>query len=260
MASLFQRPFLHILMSPTLCVGFFLSSLISSQAAEVTVAVASNFTAPMRKIVQTFEAETGHKVRLSLGSTGGFYAQIKNGGPFQLFLSADRETPIKLEKEGLGLPGSRFTYAIGKLVLWSRQADLVDPQGSILKVGKFQKLAIANPKLAPYGSAAIETLHNLGLLNELRSKFVQGENINQTFQFVETENAQIGFVAMSQIFDQGKLVRGSAWVVPAHLHTPIEQDAILLSSGQGNPAALALIAYLKSPKAKSIMNDHGYTH
>jgi len=247
-------------MSPTLCVGFFLCSLISSQAAEVTVAVASNFTGPMRKIAQNFEAETGHKVRLSLGSTGGFYAQIKNGGPFQVFLSADSETPIKLEKEGLGLPGSRFTYAIGKLVLWSRQPELVDQQGSILKVGKFQKLAIANPKLAPYGSAAIETLHNLGLLNELRPKFVQGENINQTFQFVETENAQIGFVAMSQILEQGKLVRGSAWVVPAHLYTPIQQDAILLSSGQGNPAALALMAYLKSPKAKSIMIDHGYAH
>ena len=137
---------------------------------------------------------------------------------------------------------------------------MVDPQGSILKVGKFQKLAIANPKLAPYGAAAIETLNKLGLFNELRLKFVQGENINQVFQFVETENAQVGFVAMSQVFEQGQLIRGSAWVVPANLYTPIQQDAILLLSGQGNAAALALMNHLKSPKAKSIMREYGYTH
>ena len=180
-------------MSPTLCVGFFLCSPLFAQAAEVTVAVASNFSVPMRKIAQNFEAETGHKVRLSLGSTGGFYAQIKNGGPFHILLSADRETPAKLENEALSVPGTRFTYATGQLVLWSRQPDLVDQQGDILKLGKFQKLAIANPKLAPYGAAAVQTLNKLGLFNDLRPKFVQGENINQVFQFVQTENAQIGF-------------------------------------------------------------------
>jgi molybdate transport system substrate-binding protein len=210
--------------------------------------------------VQNFEIESGHKVRLSFGSTGGFYAQIKNGGPFQILVAADRETPSKLEKEALGVPGSSFTYAMGKLVLWSRKPNLVDQQGQILKVGQFQKLAIANPKLAPYGAAAMETLNKLGLLNELLSKLVQGENINQAFQYVETENAQIGFVAMSQIVDQSKLIQGSAWVVPAHLYAPIQQDAILLLSGQGNAAALALMAYLKSPQAKSIMTDYGYTH
>jgi molybdate transport system substrate-binding protein len=243
-----------------LCVGFFLFSYVPAHGAEVTVAVASNFSVPMRKIVQNFEIESGHKVRLSFGSTGGFYAQIKNGGPFQILVAADRETPSKLEKEALGVPGSSFTYAMGKLVLWSRKPNLVDQQGQILKVGQFQKLAIANPKLAPYGAAAMETLNKLGLLNELLSKLVQGENINQAFQYVETENAQIGFVAMSQIVDQSKLIQGSAWVVPAHLYAPIQQDAILLLSGQGNAAAIALMAYLKSPQAKSIMTDYGYTH
>lgn len=247
-------------MSPTLCVGLFISGLVSVQAAEVTVAVASNFSVPMRKIAQNFEVESGHKVRLSFGSTGGFYAQIKNGGPFQILVSADRETPAKLEKEAFGVAGSSFTYAVGKLVLWSRQPNLVDPQGQILKLGQFQKLAIANPKLAPYGAAAMETLQNLGLANELRLKLVQGENINQAFQFVETENAQIGFVAMSQIYTQGKLTHGSAWMVPANLYKPIQQDAVLLLAGQGNVAAIALMNYLKSPTAKAIMLEHGYAH
>jgi molybdate transport system substrate-binding protein len=247
-------------MSPTLCVVLFFFGLASAQAAEVSVAVASNFSVPMRKIAQNFEVESGHKVRLSFGSTGGFYAQIKNGGPFQILVSADRETPAKLENEGLGVAGTSFTYAIGKLVLWSRQPNVVDPQGHILKQGQFQKLAIANPKLAPYGAAAMEALHNLGLANELRPKLVQGENINQVFQFVETENAQIGFVAMSQIFAQGKLSHGSAWMVPPNLYRPIQQDAVLLVAGQGNLAALALMNYLKSPKAKAIMSDHGYAH
>jgi molybdate transport system substrate-binding protein len=241
-------------------VGLFISGLVSVQAAEVTVAVASNFSVPMRKIAQNFEVESGHKVRLSFGSTGGFYAQIKNGGPFQILVSADRETPAKLEKEAFGVAGSSFTYAVGKLVLWSRQPNLVDPQGQILKLGQFQKLAIANPKLAPYGAAAMETLQNLGLANELRLKLVQGENINQAFQFVETENAQIGFVAMSQIYTQGKLTHGSAWMVPANLYKPIQQDAVLLLAGQGNVAAIALMNYLKSPTAKAIMLEHGYAH
>ena len=260
MSSLLQRSFLHILMLHTLCVGIFLCGHVSVLAAETTVAVASNFTLPMRKIVQSFEAETGHRVKISLGSTGGFYAQIKNGGPFHILLSADRETPAKLENKALSVPGTRFTYATGQLVLWSRQPDLVDQQGDILKLGKFQKLAIANPKLAPYGAAAVQTLNKLGLFNDLRPKFVQGENINQVFQFVQTENAQIGFVAMSQVLEQGQLIRGSAWVVPANWYSPIQQDAILLLPGQGNAAALALMNYLKNPKAKSIMREYGYTH
>ncbi len=234
--------------------------LISIQAAEVTVAVASNFSFPMRKIVAQFEAESGHKVRLSLGSTGAFYAQIKNGAPFHLLLAADQETPARLEKEGLGLAGTRFTYAQGRLVLWSRQAGRVDVEGEILKTGRFQKLALANPKLAPYGVAAMETLQRLSLTEQLKSKFVQGENISQAYQFVETENAQIGFVAMSQVFSEGKLLKGSAWIVPLQLYSPIQQDAILLVAGQKNSAAIALMRYLKTDRAKSVMSAYGYNH
>jgi len=234
--------------------------LISIQAAEVTVAVASNFSLPMRKIAAQFEAEFGHKVRLSFGSTGAFYAQIKNGGPFHLLVAADQETPARLEKEGLGLASNRFTYAQGRLVLWSRQAGRVDKEGEILKAGQFQKLALANPKLAPYGVAAMETLHSLSLTEQLKSKFVQGENISQAYQFVETENAQIGFVAMSQVFSEGKLLKGSAWIVPPQLYSPIQQDAILLLAGQKNAVAIELMRYLKTDKAKSVMRAYGYSH
>ena len=234
--------------------------LISIQAAEVTVAVASNFSLPMRKIAQQFELESGHKVRLSFGATGAFYAQIKNGGPFHLLVAADQETPARLEKEGLGLAGTRFTYAQGRLVLWSRQIGRVDEEGEILKAGHFEKLAIANPKLAPYGVAAMETLYSLKLAGQLKSKFVQGENISQVYQFVETENVQIGFVAMSQVFSEGKLLKGSAWIVPAQLYSPIQQDAILLLAGQKNHVAIELMRYLKTDKAKSVMSAYGYSH
>jgi molybdate transport system substrate-binding protein len=234
--------------------------LISIQAAEVTVAVASNFSLPMRKIVAQFEVDFGHKVRLSFGSTGAFYSQIKNGGPFHLLVAADQETPARLEKEGLGLAGTRFTYAQGRLVLWSRQAGLVDREGEILKAGHFQKLALANPKLAPYGVAAMETLSRMGLTEQLKSKFVQGENISQAYQFVETENAQIGFVAMSQVFFESKLLKGSAWIVPPQLHSPIQQDAILLLAGQKNSVAIELMRYLKTDKAMSVMSAYGYSH
>jgi molybdate transport system substrate-binding protein len=248
-------------MRPNLVLIFLqITLLISIQAAEVTVAVASNFSLPMRKIAAQFEVEFGHKVRLSFGSTGAFYAQIKNGGPFHLLLAADQETPARLEKEGLGLAGTRFTYAQGRLVLWSRQAGRVDKDGDILKAGHFQKLALANPKLAPYGVAAMETLHSLSLTEQIKSKFVQGENISQAYQFVETENAQIGFVAMSQVFSEGKLLKGSAWIVPPQLYSPIQQDAILLLAGQKNSVAIELMRYLKTDKAKSVMSAYGYSH
>lgn len=206
----------------------------SSFASEVLVAVAANFTAPMQKIAVEFEKESGHKVNLSYGSTGKFYTQIKNGAPFNILLAADDETPLKIEKEGFGVSGTRFTYAIGKLVLWSKQIGFVDTNGDVLKQNKFEKIAIADPKLAPYGQAAIETLNNLGLTNQLSSKFVQGENIGQTYQFVSTENAQLGFVALSQVFADGKIKEGSAWIVPSKLHTPIKQDAILLNNAKDN--------------------------
>ncbi len=227
-------------------------------AAEVNVAVAANFTVPMQKIAAEFEKDTGHKAQLAFGATGKFYAQIKNGAPFEILLAADDETPAKLEKEGLAVSGSRFTYAIGQLVLWSAKPGYVDDKGEVLKQGTFEHLSIANPKLAPYGAAAIETLTQLGLLSSVESRFVQGENIAQTFQFVSTGNAELGFVAMSQVYEDGNLKSGSAWVVPAKLHSPIRQDAVILSNGKDNPAATALIQFLKTDKARAIIKSYGY--
>ena len=230
----------------------------SAKAEQVTVAVAANFSAPMQKIAQAFEQDTGHKAVLAFGSTGNFYAQIRNGAPFQVFLSADDETPLRLEKEGLVIAGTRFSYAVGRVVLWSRQPGLVDDKGEVLRSGKFERIAITNPKLAPYGAAVIEALNKLGLLSEIQPKFVQGENLTQTYQFIATENAPLGFIALSQVFVDGKFTQGSAWVVPASLHTPIRQDAVLLSKGGSSSAATALMAYLKTDKAKSIIRAYGY--
>ncbi len=231
---------------------------ISAHADEVNVAVAANFTAPMNAIAAEFAKDTGHQAKLAFGSSGKFYAQIKSGAPFQVFLSADDEKPAKLAQEGLAVPASRFTYAIGTLVLWSSQPALVDANGEVLKKGKFNKLALANPKLAPYGQAAIEVLTGMGLLNQLTPKFVQGENIAQTYQFAMTGNAELGFVALSQVMKDGKIANGSAWIVPGKLHTPIRQDAVILETGKGNAAADALMKYLKSDKARAIIKSYGY--
>ncbi|MFZ1828345.1 MAG: molybdate ABC transporter substrate-binding protein [Candidatus Competibacteraceae bacterium] len=233
-------------------------SSLTVQAAEVQVAVAANFTAPMQKIAAEFEKDTGYKALLSFGATGKFYAQIKNGAPFQVFLTADDKTPAKLESEGDTVPGSRFTYAIGTLVLWSAKPGFVDDQGEVLKKGVFQHLAITNPKTAPYGAAAIATLTQLGLLDNLQSKFVTGENVSQTYQFIFTGNAELGFVALSQVMVNGQLTSGSAWIVPVHLHEPIRQDAVILAKGKDQPAAKALVDYLKGQKATAIIQSYGY--
>ena len=227
-------------------------------AAEVSVAVAANFAAPMQKVAQAFEQDTGHKAVLSFGSTGMLYAQIRNGAPYQILLAADEETPNKLEKEGLGVAGSRFTYAMGKLVLWSKQPGFVDDKGDVLRTAKFERIAIANPKLAPYGAAAMETMSKLAILQQLQARIVQGDNIAQTYQFVATENAQLGFVALSQVFVDGKIAQGSGWIVPAGAHAPIRQDAILLTKGQDSAAAAALLQYLRGERAKSLIRSYGY--
>ena len=227
-------------------------------AEEVQVAVAANFTAPMQKIAVEFEKDTGHKAQLAFGSTGKFYAQIRNGAPFEILLAADDTTPEKLEKEGAAVAGSRFTYAIGKLVLWSSKPGFVDDKGEVLKKGEFKHVSIANPKLAPYGAAAIETLTALKLLDAIQPKFVQGENIAQTHQFVATGNAELGFVALSQVMKDGKISEGSGWIVPSSLHQPIRQDAVLLTNGKGKPAAEALMKYLGSNKAKAVIQSFGY--
>ncbi|MDP2030792.1 MAG: molybdate ABC transporter substrate-binding protein [Thiobacillus sp.] len=230
----------------------------SAYAAEVQVAVAANFTAPMQAIAAAFEKSTGHKAQLSFGATGKFYAQIKNGAPFDVLLAADDETPARLEREGAAVAGSRFTYAIGQLALWSAKPGYVDAKGEVLKTGAFDHLALANPKLAPYGAAAVETLNRLGLLAALQPRFVQGENIAQTFQFVSTGNAELGFVALSQVMKNGKVSSGSAWIVPPSLHAPIRQDAAILIRGKDNPAALALMKYLKEDQARAIIKTYGY--
>ncbi|MEN9903883.1 MAG: molybdate transporter substrate-binding protein [Pseudomonadota bacterium] len=227
-------------------------------AAEVKVAVAANFSAPMHRLAQAFEQETGHRLLLSFGATGSLQAQIRHGAPFQVLLAADEETPRRLEADGLGVAGSRFTYATGRLVLWSQQPGLVDGQGEVLRSAAYPRLALANPKLAPYGAAAIETLTRLGLLALWRPRLVQGDSIAQTYQFVASGNATLGFVALAQVYSDGRIARGSAWVVPARLHAPIRQQALLLDAGQGNPAASALLEFLRGGQARAVIRSFGY--
>lgn len=229
-----------------------------ARAEEVQVAVAANFTAPMKVIVAEFEKATGHKVQLSFGATGKFYAQIRNGAPFQVFLSADAETPAKLEQEGLAVPDSRFTYAVGTLVLWSARPDFVDAKAEILSRATFAHLALANPKLAPYGAAAMETLDKLGLTSTVQAKLVTGENIAQTYQFVMSGNAELGFVALSQVMKDGRIAAGSAWIVPAEMHRSIRQDAVILASGRDSAAANALLRFLRTPATVAIIRSYGY--
>ncbi|MFL6609093.1 MAG: molybdate ABC transporter substrate-binding protein, partial [Pseudomonas sp.] len=229
-----------------------------AHAEEVQVAVASNFTAPIQAIAADFEKDTGHKLIAAYGATGQFYTQIKNGAPFEVFLAADDTTPAKLESEGDTVKGSRFTYAIGTLALWSAKDNYVDAKGQVLRDNAFQHLSIANPKAAPYGLAATQVLDKLGLANQVKGKIVEGQNITQAYQFVSTGNAELGFVALSQVFKDGKLASGSAWIVPAELHDPIKQDAVILGKGRDNAAAKALMDYLKGPKAAAIIQAYGY--
>lgn len=226
-------------------------------AAEATVAVAANFAAPMQPIAAILERTTGHKVEVVTGATGRFYAQIRNGAPFDVFLSADDETPAKIEKEGLAVPGSRFTYATGKLVLWSPNSSLVDAQGQVLR-SDFRKLAIAQPKVAPYGAAAMEALGKLGLAERLVPRMVYGESLGQTYNFVASGNAELGFLALSQVLEGGKLKGGSMWLVPPGLYTPLVQDAVVLAHGKDNPAAAALVALLRSDRIKDLIRSYGY--
>ncbi|AZZ76075.1 molybdate ABC transporter substrate-binding protein [Pseudomonas sp. RU47] len=228
------------------------------QADEVQVAVAANFTAPIQAIAADFEKDTGHKLVAAYGATGQFYTQIKNGAPFEVFLSADGTTPEKLEKEGDTVKGSRFTYAIGTLALWSAKEGYVDAKGEVLKKNEYQHLSIANPKAAPYGLAATQVLEKLKLTEATKARIVEGQNITQAYQFVSTGNAELGFVALSQIYKDGKVSSGSAWIVPADMHDPIKQDAVILNKGKDNAAAKALVEYLKGPKAAAVIKSYGY--
>ena len=230
----------------------------AAQAEVVQIAVAANFTAPARALAEIFARTTGHEAKLSFGATGAFYTQIKNGAPLDILLAADDERPIRLEKEGDTVPGSRFTYAIGQLVLWSAKPGFVDGEGAVLKGGNFNKIAIANPKLAPYGAAAVETMDKLGLAAALTPKLVTGESIGQTYNFIATGNAELGFVALAQVLDGGKLKSGSMWVVPAKYHAPIIQDAVILKRAAANPAAKAWMALMRSPNTQDFIRSYGY--
>jgi molybdate transport system substrate-binding protein len=226
-------------------------------AEQALVAVAANFIPPFRDIAVEFETATGHTLRVAAGSSGNFYSQIKNGAPFDLFLSADMERPKLLEDEGLGVKDSRFTYAIGRLVLWSPSADLIKGEET-LRSKHFKRLAIANPKTAPYGLAAMQAMQKLELWESLQPKIVMGENLGQTMGFIESGNAELGFVALSQVIDTKIKNKGARWDVPNHLHEPIKQDAILLTKGNDNTAAKALMAFLGTPRAHAIIARYGY--
>ncbi|MFA5243645.1 MAG: molybdate ABC transporter substrate-binding protein [Sulfuricella sp.] len=230
----------------------------SAAADTVQVAVASNFSQPMARIAAAFQRDTGHQLLLSSGSSGKFYAQIASGAPFEVFLSADDEIPLRLEKEGHAVAGSRTTYAIGKLVLWSPRPGYVDDKGEVLRGGGFTRLAVANPKTAPYGAAARELMERQGLRQTLQPRLVQGESIAQAYQFVASGNAELGFVALSQVRNESGEIRGSLWLVPQALYTPIRQDAVLLAKGRGKAAAGQFMAYLGSPKAAAIIQSFGY--
>ncbi len=224
-------------------------------AGEIRVAVASNFSGAIRALAARFEANSGDEVTLVFGSTGKHYAQIRNGAPFDAFFAADRKRPELLEEEGMALPGSRFTYAIGKVVLWSPKAGYVDPRGDVLTSGDFSYLAIANPRLAPYGRAAEEILRARGLWDDLNTRMVRGENIGQAFQFVWSGNAALGFVAASQVKSPERPLQGSLWEVPQALYTPVEQQAVLLTE---NAVARAFLAFVKSDESRALVREFGY--
>jgi molybdate transport system substrate-binding protein len=231
------------------------SATTPALAAEAQVAVAANFTEPAKEIAAAFAAATGHKAVLSFGSSGQFYAQMAHGAPYEVFLSADSDRPQKAEQDGLGVPNTRFTYAIGRLVLYSKTPGLVDDGGGVLKTGRFNKLSIADPTAAPYGSAAVQTLQKMGVYAQVKPKIVQGSSITQAYQFVASGAAELGFVALSQVISE---TGGSRWLVPATYHEPIDQQAILLFTGQKNPAAAAFMKFLKSPQAVAIIKRYGY--
>jgi molybdate transport system substrate-binding protein len=226
----------------------------TAEAAKTHVAVAANFTEPARAIAARFHEKTGHEAILIFGASGAFFTQITHDAPFDVFLSADDERPRLAVEQGFAIADSRFTYAIGKLALWSRVLDVADGKAA-LSAGKFSKLAIANPKSAPYGAAAVETMKALGVFDALQSKLVQGNSISQAFQFVDTRNAELGFVALAQLHGAAA---GSRWLVPENLHTPIRQDAVLLKRAANDEASKAFLIFLKGPEARAIIESFGY--
>lgn len=229
-----------------------------SNAGEVSAAVAANFTAPAQQIAELFQKETGHTVKFSFGSSGKFYSQIQNGAPFDVFLAADEKNPKLLEQEGLAVKDSRFVYALGKLVLWSAKPGFVDDKGAVLGKGSYEKIAYADPKLAPYGLAAQEAMQKMKLWDKVQGKLVTGESITQTYQFAASGNAELAFIALAQITRDGKVSEGSYWLVPGDMYNPIKQSAVLLSAAKDPAAAKAFMVFLKSEKALAIIRSFGY--
>lgn len=235
-----------------------LCAITPARGGDVHVAVAANFLATLQTLAQRFEAETGDRVLISSGSTGKLYAQIHQGAPFQVFLAADSEHPRILEQEGVAAPGSRFTYALGKLVLWSRDPATIDQSGAALRQGRIRRLAIANPKTAPYGRAAQQTLAALGLWQDWETRVVRGENVGQTLQYAATGNVDAAFVALAQIRQLSDRQTGATWVVPDRLYQPIEQQAVLLSAAGEHEAPRRFLRYLRSPVASRFIEASGY--
>jgi molybdate transport system substrate-binding protein len=225
-----------------------------ADAAQTHVAVAANFIEPAREIAALFQQKTGHEAILISGASGAFFGQITHGAPFEVFLSADEERPRLAVEQGFAVPESRFTYAIGKLVLWSRVVDVTNGEAA-LKAGEFRRLSIANPVGAPYGAAAVETMKALGVFDALQPKIVQGSSIAQAFQFIDTRNAEVGFVALAQLYGN---TNGTRWLVPENLHSPILQDAVLLKNGANDEASKAFLAFLKGPESREIIERFGY--
>lgn len=248
---------LPAVLAGALAAALVLAAPFTVRAGEIRVAVAANFMLPMKRgLIPAFERDTGHTVVATYGPTGGLYAQITNGAPYAAFLSADTDRPRKLEEAGLGVPGSRFTFAVGKVVLWSPTAGLVDDRGDVLRTGEFQHIALPNPKIAPYGAAAQQALANLGLWDKLEAKVVYGQDLNQTYQMIASGNAELGFVALSQL--KAEHPGAKVWEPPANLHAPIEQQAILLARAKEDPGARAFLAFLSSARGKALIASYGY--
>ena len=225
-------------------------------AATLNIAVASNFSQPAKQLALKFEQQSGESVLISSGATGILAKQISNGAPYDIFFAADEATPTKLSEDGHAVAASRVTYAHGQLVLWSSQAGLADDK--VLFSNKFKHLALANPKLAPYGAAAQQVIQKLGLTKQLQDKIIQGENISATYQYVASGNAELGFVALSQVYYNGKITSGSAWIIPANLTPLINQDGVITTNGEKNPAAAKFMIFLRSKAAQQIIQQYGY--
>lgn len=240
------------------CAAWAVFAPAAVRAGEVSVAVAANFAVPLARLGAGFTTATGHTLKVSAGATGKFHSQVIAGAPFEVLLAADAETPRKLLAEGHAVAGTQFTYAVGRLVLWSARPGVVDDQGAVLGSPQVTRIAIANPRVAPYGAAAMQVLHRRGLAQALAPRLVTAQSIGQAFQFASTGNAEFGFVALSQVAAPGRPAGGSYWLVPAALHDEIRQDAVLLKAGADNPAAAALLAYLRTAAAREVMRSFGY--